>query len=339
MTNFDYQTISDEVFVTSPIVSNSAPSSPANPIDQLSRQCSKFNSGLFQIDPDSHGKFDLVASLMHAVNYEITRALGAGAGRDQILQAIDPVRRIQGASPFVKRLQTWPRGYQGDFETVEYLMEAVNLAETETGAYWIEQYCLNTAIAQQHRNKVRWQSEHVERVIRAREASGQPARILILACGSSPDTRLVLERIVDKDFRIVLSDMDDAALEFSAQKLAALGDRVMTMPGNIFRQINKFSAEGPFDLVLAGGLFDYLKDDQAMFLVRSVTSKLLAPNGKFAFTNIAKPNPYKIWMEYCANWFLTERSRSDCIALVNGNGNISIERDNSGLSYLIEVDR
>ncbi len=50
---------------------------------------------------------------------------------------LEPVRRIHARSAFVKRLQEWPRGYPGDFETVEYLCGGRSRAEEGT----IEDIC------------------------------------------------------------------------------------------------------------------------------------------------------------------------------------------------------
>jgi len=301
----------------------------------------KFVTSSMTADASLPSTFDWVASQMHWINHCVFEAEAAGAQKGDLVELLSSVRRVQAGSPFVSRLQQWPRGYQGDFETVEYLMESGNRAAPDTVAYWVEKYCLNTAVAQQHRNKVRWQAEQIEKTIHGREKSGHPARILMLACGSSPDVRMCLESIANKDFGIVLSDMDDEAIAFSTQRLAALGDRVKPFPGNMFRQINKFAAEGPFDLVLAGGLFDYLNDDQAAFLIKAVTSKLLTSTGKFAFTNIAKPNPYKYWMEYCANWFLIERTATDYERILASIGldskDLHIQNDSTDMSLLIAI--
>lgn len=306
----------------------------------LMAACDKFVTWSQTADMSLPSTFDWVASQMHGINHCVFEAETAGVEKAAILEMLNDVRGIQARSPFVSRLQQWPRGYQGDFETVEYLMESANRANPNTVAYWVEKYCLNTAVAQQHRNKVRFQSEQITSAILAGEKRGVPARILILACGSSPDVRLCFDQIKGSDFLLVLNDMDDAALEFSMEKLAGLGDRVKSISGNTFRLINKFCADGPFDLILAGGLFDYLKDDQAAFLIKSITSKLLSANGKFVLTNIAKPNPYKYWMEYCANWFLIERTEEDCKSLLNeDDNNISIRRENSDLSFLVEICR
>jgi SAM-dependent methyltransferase len=244
-------------------------------------------------------------------------------------------------SPFIARLQTWPRGYPGDFETVEYLIESANRAERQTVAYWIESYCLNTAVAQQHRNKVRWQAEQIEAAIDNGVRAGKPANILIIACGSSPDLKLCLPAITDKPFQVVLNDSDRGALELSSERLISLGERVTTVHGNVIRKINALASHGPYDLVLAGGLFDYLKDQHATFLIEAMLTKLLGPNGRIAFTNIARPNPYKYWMEYCTDWFLIERTEEDLRALINRTeadfSSVSITQDLTDLVYKVEI--
>jgi hypothetical protein len=109
----------------------------------------------------------------------------------------------------------------------------------------------------------------------------------------------------------------------------------------MLRAINKFASHGPFDLVLAGGLFDYLNDDQATFLIKAITSTLLSPTGTFAFTNIAKPNPFKYWMEYCANWFLIERTEDDFESLIDQCAidlkQVSVDMEFCGMTFLVEI--
>lgn len=313
-----------------------------NQLGNLTAACEKFVTWAGTADATLFSTFDWVTSQMHGINHFVTEALLSGVAKNEIIEALSKVREIQAGSPFVSRLQNWPRGYAGDFETVEYLMAGDNRAEPNSVAYWIERYCLNTAIAQQHRNKVRFQSDQIVQAVNKGNSQGRPAQILILACGSSPDVRLCLDQIKNHEFQMILNDMDDAALEYSADKLNSLGDRIKIIGGNMFRNINKFAAEGQYDLILAGGLFDYLKDDQAVFLIEAVTTKLLSPNGKFVFTNIAKPNPYKIWMEYCANWFLIERGEGDIYQLLADVGvdreSIKLSMDNTGMTGLVEVN-
>lgn len=65
---------------------------------------------------------------MHRVCALVAEAEEAGVSRTELDAAVAPARELQGASPFVRRLQTWPGGYPGDFETISCLMEQTNRA-------------------------------------------------------------------------------------------------------------------------------------------------------------------------------------------------------------------
>jgi hypothetical protein len=276
---------------------------------------------------------------VHLLCLRILECESAGLTREDIVAFLGPVRAIHRRSPFVARLQEWPRQYPGDFETVEYIMHGRNLAPASTLEWHCEAYSLNFPIAQQHRNKVQHQAEQIARVL----ASVDSPHILALACGSCPDFRRVLPMLRRSNARIVLNDADADALRFASQALADLGDRVQLLSGNAIRSLGRAERMGKFDLVLAGGLFDYLPDRPASFLIHGVVSRLLAGDGTFFFTNIARGNPYRSLIEYVGDWFLIERSESEIEDLCRGAGvpsrSIDIRRDESGLALLVEVSR
>ena len=60
-------------------------------------------------------------SIVHDICEALTNCEAAGVPDEQIRAVITPAREIHAASPFVTRLQQWPRGYPGDFETIEWL--------------------------------------------------------------------------------------------------------------------------------------------------------------------------------------------------------------------------
>ena len=60
--------------------------------------------------------------------------------RDEILKELYPLREAVRQSPFLQRAQDWPRGYQGDFETIEYILEAKNRAGENTLGYVVEDF-------------------------------------------------------------------------------------------------------------------------------------------------------------------------------------------------------
>ncbi len=314
-----------------------------NKIENLRKITGNFVIGSKTINTLHSSSFDWVASSMHAIYYAVFEAERDGIPKEKILEVLREARLIQSESPFIARMQNWYRGYQGDFETIEHLLSAENKAKPKTMGFWIEKYCLNTAIVQQHRNKVGYQADRIFQTILNGINKGEPAKILILACGSSPDVQMILDLIEPFEYLIVLNDMDKDALAVSAEKLTSIQDRVEIIHGNTFRLINKFAEFGKFDLVLAGGLFDYLKDDQASFLIKAIHTKLLAPGGKFIFTNISEENPYKYWMEYCANWFLIERTEAEIRQLLKNceveMEKVSIRKEATDLTYLVETGK
>jgi extracellular factor (EF) 3-hydroxypalmitic acid methyl ester biosynthesis protein len=101
-------------------------------------------------------------------------------------------------------------------------------------------------------------------------------------------------------------------------------------------------ALGPFHLVYAGGLFDYLPDRLVRHTLGVIWNGLLAPGGRLVFTNIATDNPFRVWLEYIASWPLIERSEHDIDRLCRDAGlgaTVELARDSTGLAILASVCR
>lgn len=260
--------------------------------------------------------------------------------RETVLALGQQARAVHARSPFIGRLQTWPRGYPGDFETVDYLMRQEVRAPAGTIEYWLEYMALSSPIAQQHRNKMFVQGREILSAVRACEVG---ARILVLASGSCADLVGIRHWLVEKQAQVVLCDGDEAALACARERLADLGDRLVCVHGSVLASHARLAPFGPFDLVAAGGLFDYLPERQATFLLRVIWQRLLAPGGRLFFTNIARGNPFRLWIEYMADWRLIERTEDEMLALIAaGCGDAtapSLQRDGTGLAWMLGVNR
>jgi extracellular factor (EF) 3-hydroxypalmitic acid methyl ester biosynthesis protein len=280
-------------------------------------------------------QYHRAVSIMHELCEAILECEHAGVPRQQIREAVAVAREIHGASPFVTRLQQWPRGYAGDFETIEWLWSGDNRAPGGTLAHTIEAYALNAAISQQHRNKVSFQASCLLQAF----ADSRPSRILCLGCGSSPDLRSVA-RHAPASASIVLCDSDRDALTYSYGKLGGISDRLHLVHGMVPRVLRRVRAHGPFDLILAGGLFDYLPDRLA---VRTIAEswRLLAPGGRMVFTNIAVGNPFRVWIEYMGDWTLIERTESDIerLCLAADVAAPAMQREATALAILATITR
>lgn len=279
-------------------------------LEQLEDSSAQFVNTARSSDMDKFYSYSKTINVLHRLINSIALAEAQGFSRETILEQISEARKIHELSPFCHRLQVWSRGYPGDFETIEHLISQENRATPSTFGYWLEMHTLTTGVAQQHRNKVRRQADFILEAINKGEERKEATSILSIACGSSPDFRLILEQIRNRDFSVVLNDIDKDALAFSEEKLSPISDKIKTVQGNTLRRIGKLAEDGPYDLILAGGLFDYLNDSASVFLIKKVFEKLLAPGGKFFLTNTADPNPYRHWLEYCVNWQLIERTEA-----------------------------
>jgi len=107
--------------------------------------------------------------------------------------------------------------------------------------------------------------------------------------------------------------------------------------------VRRLAASGVrFDLVLAGGFFDYLPERHATYLIEHAYA-LLEPGGTFFFTNIGNGNPYRVLIEYFGDWFLLERSEEDLLRLCDLAGiprkNIALRREETGLAIIVEVGK
>ena len=280
--------------------------------------------------------FHRAVALVHTICESLVKCELSGVDPAVLRQIVEPARRAHAASPFIRRLQEWPRGYAGDFETIEWLYRGQNRAEGIVGRAF-EQYALTAAIAQQHRNKVGFQASCVLSAVERHPE----CRILSLACGSSPDIRSIAGH-VKPGATVVLSDSDPAALAFSAQHLAPIADRCRFVLGPVPRVLRPLRSHGPFHLVYAGGLFDYLSDRVIERTLSMIWRSLLAPGGRLVFTNIAHGNPFRVWLEYIANWPLIERSEAGIEALCRAAGidaPVTMTLESTGLAILASISR
>ncbi len=309
-------------------------------MDKLRQSVESFLSLESHITDGSSQLFHKVVSSMHDLCFHILEAEKSGVSRAEIESIIQPARDIHSNSVFVKRLQDWPRKYPGDFETIEYICNLENHSQYGKIEYYIEDYALNSAMAQQHRNKLQRQAEIILNTL----LNGRSAQnILSVGCGGCRDIVKISKYIADIPCDLVLHDIDNDALELSKKRLAGLRGNVHLVSGNFLQALRKTEQSGPFDLILAGGLFDYLSDKHISFFLKYVLSKLLKQQGVLFFTNVKTDNPYRVWQEYLANWKLVYRSEDDIANLLTDAGftanDFKIEKDETGLTFLVTVNK
>ena len=273
-----------------------------------------------------------VAATIHDISRALQAAEGAGVPSTDLKARVAGARAIHALSPFLNRLQTRPRGYPGDFETMEQLWRGENRAPERSLGHLLETYAMSSAIARQHRNRVALQAACIRRVARA-----QPScRVLSIGCGSSPDVRALIQGSL-AEARFTLCDSDPDALGWVRTEIGVAGDRCEFVAGMVPGVLSRAHEHGPFAVVVTNNLFDYLPDVLIVRTLREAWFDLLAPGGLAFFTTIAEQNPLRTWLEYLADWPLIERSEATLLRLCREAGipaQPALARDVSGLAIV-----
>ncbi len=276
-------------------------------------------------------KMHAVIGAMHNLCQKIEQARN-WLDDNEIRKIIKPAWNIHSEAPFVKRLQSWPRGYQGDFETIEMLLHGHSVLDPSHRAYWIDWYALNTAIAYQHRNKLAFQ--------RARVVDGLQggASILNVGCGGASDLTAI-EGLQGQGVSITLVDIDEDALALAADRVS-WADQVTCINGDAVRALR--TLDGKFDRIVFGGLFDYLDDRAIRLLLKMAFERLLKESGRIVFTNLSTHSTFGVWLEFLASWEMTYRTKNKIFELVEKaeipTDLLSIKLDSTGLSLLCEIE-
>ncbi len=277
-------------------------------------------------------------SVLYPVLAAIERLEGRGLPRSEILPCLAPVREALRQSPLFRRMQDWPRGYQGDFEMVEHIVSGNNLAPEKTVAYHLEQYGLRSSAVQQHRNKIFCQAELI---MRTTQKMNSPA-ILSVACGGSPDLFHIQDFLNGAPI-FTLYDNDEEALEYSRSRLSALRENCNFIRGNVLRIARNLRDVGAFDLVIMGGVFDYLRDGMIINILRTLWENLLNVRGTLFFSNMSHDNPSRILTEYLADWFLIMRDEEEIMRLCASAGipesSVSFSREMTRCAIMAEVEK
>jgi LSD1 subclass zinc finger protein len=306
-------------------------------MDKLRQSVANFTALEDLITDGTSQMYHKIVAGMHDLCFHILVAEKNGVPRKEIEAIIKPARDIHSRSVFVKRLQEWPRKYPGDFETLEYICNQENKSLYGTIEYFIEDYALNSTVAQQHRNKIYKQSEIIlNSLLNGRENQ----KLLSVGCGGCRDLLNIENYISNVKCEIVLNDIESDALALSRERLKNF-DNVQLVPGNIIQALRKVENLGPFDLVVTGGLFDHLSDKHLSFFLKRASKSLLNGNSTLFFTNSTEGNPFRVWIEYLADWKLFYRSKDHIMELLTDAGfpqnSIKIENDATNLTFLVTV--
>lgn len=284
-----------------------------------------------------------VGALMYRVMEALQECEASATPPQAIRERLQQARALLAQSPLCSRLQKWPRGYVGDWETIEYISRGVNLATPGTTGSAVEAWILQSPPVLQHRNKLRHQAELILRAALS-APSARPVTVLSAGCGPCADIRQAVRSGAPIGrLELILNDTDADALAFATDAVVADGVTFHSLQLHCSNALSfSRTIDADLDLAMAGGLFDYLDDRQCRLLIRQFYRRL-RPGGRLYFSNMAAGNPYRAGMEYLTDWPIRERSQQDvtslCTAAGVPEGCVRISRDDTGLALLVEAVR
>lgn len=219
--------------------------------------------------------------------------------------------------PFLCRTQTAlrfyskPRGYAGDFMTIEHIYDE-KVGGTGTVGILLDQVLMYRPPPQAVRNR---RGILKQRIIDAMIRAPSPGYVLSLACGPAreiSDTFAALP--LDHRPRVTLLDIDTEALTLVGARLAkeGLAEHCTLVQANLIRLAlgREMLDVPPQDLIYSIGLIDYFNDEFIVHLLQWIHDRL-APGGEVILGNFHPANSGKAFMDYVLEWKLIHRSEED----------------------------
>jgi extracellular factor (EF) 3-hydroxypalmitic acid methyl ester biosynthesis protein len=222
--------------------------------------------------------------------------------------------------------QQKPHGYAGDFEIIQRIY-ARYVSKRPSLENWDLFFHSGEAPA-----AVRNRGEMFGNLIN----SYRPASILSVGCGPALDVLPSLQR-GHLPRQIHLLDNDKKAIECARSNLAGFREHPVEFL-YFFKNALRFRRLRQYDMIWSSGLFDYLNEKTAIFLLSRLRA-MLAPNGRVILGNFSHVNPSRPYMEIVGEWFLIHRDEQDLRHMAKAAGfseeRISVTSDATGVNLFL----
>ncbi len=211
-----------------------------------------------------------------------------------------------------QRWYTKPRGYPGDFLTLEMVYR--NEPDGRHAIGWLVDHCfLDVAAAHAVRHRRGLLAEEIAATVAAR--GGDTARVSSLACGPAREVFDAFSQLDDPTIlHVNLLDIDPQALAFVAERAGAEGleAQVSLISDNLLRlAVGRCGSDiHDQDLVYSIGLIDYLKDGMVVRLMDLIHG-MLRPGGRIILGNFHPSNATRGLMDHVLDWKLVHRTEAD----------------------------
>ncbi|MFH1469488.1 MAG: cyclic nucleotide-binding domain-containing protein [Pseudomonadota bacterium] len=261
--------------------------------------------------------------LFAALHTQFDALAGHGSARSETVHAVlgglvqDALKPYLVDARSVLHVYLKPRGYAGDFQSIELIYQNQALGEHPSGRL-LDSCFQALPAAQAVRNRRHLLRREIAATIAAAPA-GQRARVTSLASGPAREICDLLEDAgLRAEVEFTLVDMDQGALDFAAGKLGAFDPPVAFQCANknlIHLAVGRGSfPQPPQDLIYSIGLIDYFPDTLVVKLLNFIHDQLAA-GGRVILGNFHPDNPTRAMMDHVLDWRLIHRDEAKMNAL------------------------
>lgn len=259
----------------------------------------------------SDGPLNLTMDELSDGLFWIRKNLGSAAWAEWVETALEhDVRAIVHEDPFTHRSFAKPRGYAGDAELLDMIYYDQGFFDhskmSATGArIFYRNRDAPAPIA------VRERRDHLAAQIDRCALRKSGARVLAVAAGHLREIEKSQAVLCGATSRFAALDADRFSLEEVRRRY---GTGIETIHASVKDVLDTDVAAGPFDLIYAAGLYDYLDAGLAEALTK-VLFERLAPGGELLIANFLPDIPDAGYMECYMGWKLIYRSSDETRSL------------------------
>lgn len=225
-------------------------------------------------------------------------------------------------APFIRRAQSKPLGYAGDYEMMNMLYRPSHMEGASLFARVLNQCAATEVAARANINRISYLAEKLRKVLRDAQASGS-GRVRVASIGSGPAREI--EALLESEPELgpfldaMLVDQDARAIAYCERKLTPIAERTGARLHFVRESVRRLlcggllaQTMGARQLIYSAGLFDYLSDRSFSALLGTLY-EAVPSGGQLLIGNVDIGNPTRYFMEYFAEWFLIHRSRAQLL--------------------------
>ena len=211
-----------------------------------------------------------------------------------------------------ERMYSKPRGYAGDYFTIELLYRNEPAGQGRLGPV-LDRCFLEAPSSKAVRNRRQLLTEEIGKTVLSK--SDAVARVASFACGPATEIFDVFNSgNWHGKLAATLLDIDSEAIAFVSDKIERQGLReiVTIQEANlVYLAIGRHKTEiREQDLIYSVGLIDYFNDKLTIKIIDLIFD-LLAPGGRAILGNFHPRSPVKAMMDHVMDWRLIHRTEDD----------------------------